>query len=69
MLCPVRLWPKVTATAFLILHTGRSHTQGSCADGYLVVEPGWDGGAALPDAQEARCAVLLSVSVVLGCFE
>eukprot|EP01045_Picozoa_sp_COSAG04_P023083 COSAG04_NODE_2692_length_3724_cov_2.689379_2_plen_47_part_00 len=23
--------------AFLILHTGRSHTQGSCADGYLVV--------------------------------
>ena len=49
----------MTATAFLILHTGRSHTQGSCADGYLVVEPGWDGGAALPDAQEARCAPAL----------
>ena len=64
------LWPKVTATAFLILHTGRSHTQGSCADGYLVVEPGWDGGAALPDAQEARCALpcpLLSVGC-LGVF-
>eukprot|EP01052_Picozoa_sp_SAG31_P040730 SAG31_NODE_5975_length_2230_cov_1.133271_1_plen_551_part_10 len=44
----------VTVIAFFIADDGRAYSRGSCADGYVLIDPGWHGGAAVHIDRQAE---------------